>query len=143
NIVHRDLKPHNVMITSSADEAELVKVLDFGLAKLRSKNVDGSTTNVGSVFGTPHYMAPEQITGVDVDGRADLYSLGLILHEMLTGRRPFDGKPAQVLDLQVRQPPPPLPAEIAPEVRSLVERLLAKNRDQRPASASEVVSELE
>lgn len=143
NIVHRDLKPHNVMITSSADEAELVKVLDFGLAKLRSKSVDGSTTNVGSVFGTPHYMAPEQITGVDVDGRADLYSLGLILHEMLTGRRPFDGKPAQVLDLQVRQPPPPLPATVAPEVRSLVERLLAKQRDQRPASAHEAVHELE
>jgi serine/threonine protein kinase len=88
-IVHRDLKPHNVMLTGQPG-AETVKVLDFGLAKLRSKNIEGSTANIGAVFGTPHYMAPEQVASTNVDARADLYSLGIMMFEMLTGRRPFD-----------------------------------------------------
>lgn len=138
-IVHRDLKPQNIMLTPGPD-GEVVKVLDFGLAKLRSKRVEGSTVNIGSVFGTPHYMAPEQVTGIDVDARADLYSLGIILYEMLEGRRPFNApSPREVLDLQVSQPPPPVSDAVPPAVRQLLEALLQKHRDQRPQSAEEVI----
>lgn len=140
-IVHRDLKPHNVMLTKNAVGQEVVKVLDFGLAKLRSKTIEGSTANIGAVFGTPHYMAPEQVASTDVDGRADLYSLGIILYEMLSGRRPFDAEsPNQVLDLQLSQPPHPLPEHIPQVARELVNDLLQKAPELRPQSA-EVVSQ--
>jgi serine/threonine-protein kinase len=134
-IVHRDLKPHNVMLSGGAG-SEIVKVLDFGLAKLRSKTIEGSTANIGSVFGTPHYMAPEQVATTNVDARADLYSLGIMMYEMLTGRRPFDAdSPALVLDLQMSAPPPPLPEHLPDSVRELVSELMQKLPDGRPASA--------
>jgi serine/threonine protein kinase len=140
-IVHRDLKPHNVMLTGQPG-AETVKVLDFGLAKLRSKNIEGSTANIGAVFGTPHYMAPEQVASTNVDARADLYSLGIMMFEMLTGRRPFDAdSPNLVLDLQMSQPPPPLPDHLPDSVRHLVSLLMQKLPEARPESA-QVVAQL-
>jgi serine/threonine-protein kinase len=143
-IVHRDLKSHNVMITQSGGH-EIVKVLDFGLAKLRSKLTQGSISmSLGQVFGTPHYMAPEQITGEGVDHRVDLYALGVILYEMLAGTRPFDaGDVREVLSQQATQEPAPLPDTVPSSLRTLVARLMAKDKEQRPASAEEVMTELQ
>lgn len=141
-IVHRDLKPHNVML-SGQPGSETVKVLDFGLAKLRSKTIEGSTANIGAVFGTPHYMAPEQVASTNVDGRADIYSLGIMLYEMLSGRRPFDAdSPNMVLDLQMNQPPPSLPEHLPDDVRELVSHLLQKLPEDRPADAKQVAERL-
>jgi eukaryotic-like serine/threonine-protein kinase len=141
-IVHRDLKPHNVMLSGTVG-SETVKVLDFGLAKLRSKTIEGSTANIGAVFGTPHYMAPEQVASTNVDGRADIYSLGIMLYEMLSGRRPFDAdSPNVVLDLQMSQPPPPLPEHLPDDVRALVGHLLQKLPEHRPTDAKQVVLRL-
>lgn len=142
-IVHRDLKPHNVMLSGQSG-AETVKVLDFGLAKLRSKTIEGSTANIGSVFGTPHYMAPEQVASTNVDARADLYSLGIMMFEMLTGRRPFDAdSPAMVLDLQMSAAPPPLPEHLPDAVRELVSELMQKLPEGRPASALVVAQRID
>lgn len=142
-IVHRDLKPHNVML-SGQPGAETVKVLDFGLAKLRSKTIEGSTANIGSVFGTPHYMAPEQVASTNVDARADLYSLGIMMYEMLTGRRPFDAdSPAMVLDLQMSAAAPPLPEHLPDAVRELVSALMQKLPEGRPESAMVVAQRID
>lgn len=142
-IVHRDLKPHNVMLSGQAG-TETVKVLDFGLAKLRSKTIEGSTANIGAVFGTPHYMAPEQVASTNVDARADLYSLGIMMFEMLTGRRPFDAdSPNLVLDLQMSEPPPPLPGHLPDSVRDLVLELMQKLPEGRPANALVVAERID
>lgn len=143
-IVHRDLKPHNVMLTLLAEDTEQAKVLDFGLAKLRSKTGEGRPVSEGSVFGTPHYISPEQVAGADVDGRADLYCLGLILYEMLGGRRAYDGRDVKdVLRRQVSEPPEPLPDTVPEALRSLVDALMQKQPDARPDSATTVIALLE
>jgi serine/threonine-protein kinase len=143
-IVHRDLKPHNVMLTKTPEGTELVKVLDFGLAKLRSKSGDSAKTQAGSVVGTPHYMAPEQITGQDVDGRVDIYALGVILFEMLTDKRPFESEDMrELLGMHVTATVPELPETLPIEVRSLVQRALAKNPDDRFQSADELVTAID
>lgn len=143
NIVHRDLKPHNVMLTR-VGETEIVKVLDFGLAKLRSKATQGSISmSAGQVFGTPHYMAPEQIIGEGVDQRVDLYALGVILYEMLCGTRPFESTDVrEILSQQATQEPPPLPETVPAPLRALVARLLKKQKEERPESSEEVLAEL-
>jgi serine/threonine-protein kinase len=143
-IVHRDLKPHNVMLTRSADNALVVKVLDFGLAKLRSKSGDEPSINTGSVFGTPHYISPEQLSGSRVDGRSDLYSLGVMLYEMLAGSRPFDGKDVRdILRRQVTETAATLPESVPVPLRELTEQLMQKDPDARPESALAVVGTLE
>ncbi len=144
-IVHRDLKPHNVMLTSTGGEdGEQAKVLDFGLAKLRSKTGEGRAITQGSVFGTPHYISPEQISEADVDGRADLYCLGLILYEMLSGRRAFEGRDVKdVLRRQLAEPAEPLSDDIPEALRELVEQLMQKQVEARPDSAATVASILE
>lgn len=143
-IVHRDLKTHNVMLMHTGGN-EVVKVLDFGLAKLRSKLTEGSISlSLGQIFGTPHYMAPEQISGEGVDHRVDLYALGVILYEMLAGVRPFDAADVrEILAQQATVEPAPLPDTVPSNLRALVMRLLAKDKELRPASAQEVLAELQ
>jgi serine/threonine-protein kinase len=155
-VVHRDLKPNNIMLvasTSAVAGQETVKLIDFGIVKLvgdAAADVGGDRlTRTGVVFGTPEYLSPEQALGRPTDARADLYALGVILVEMLTGCRPFDSDdPVALLRMQVTSPPPTLAAlapqhHFAPELERLVERALKKRAEERFASASEMLAALE
>jgi serine/threonine-protein kinase len=120
---------------------EFIKVLDFGIAKLRSTG-SGDTqplTQLGTVFGTPEYMSPEQARGLEVDGRSDLYTLGLILYEMLSGESPFSHDDVVViLARQLSMQPPALADRVSVGTRDLVRKLLEKEREARPATAAQV-----
>ncbi|MFH1529547.1 MAG: serine/threonine-protein kinase [Pseudomonadota bacterium] len=147
-IVHRDLKPGNIMLNVE-DGHEIARVLDFGTARFVDRLDDDRITEEGKVFGTPEYMCPEQAMGDDVDGWADLYSLGIILYEMLTGQLPFTGKShTAVLLNHINRKARPM-AEVAPDVQlplplvHMVEQLMAKRGKDRPASARVVRLELE
>ena len=144
---HRDLKPGNIMITEVFGEKDFVKVLDFGI----SKNFGGGEqetadpTTIG-LIGTPFYMSPEQAAGAkEIDGRSDLYSLGLIMNEMLTGRKIFEGpSPLAVLMAQVEKSPVPIPPEVAhSSLGHIVMRAVAKDLGQRYASAQDMLCELQ
>jgi eukaryotic-like serine/threonine-protein kinase len=145
-IVHRDLKPDNVQLVSRDGYDDWVKILDFGIAKVHLGDAAGNQplTQLGTVFGTPEYMSPEQAQGHAVDARSDLYALGVMLFEMLSGKIPFDAADVVVLIMRhVTQPPPPLPASIPASVQRLVADLLAKKPDDRVASAAELVRRIE
>lgn len=137
SICHRDLKPTNLMLCRDGS----VKVLDFGLAVLREADVL-RFTRAGQIVGTPAYMAPEQIrTGV-AEARSDLYALGCVLHEMLTGRQLFTGPTAYVVfDKQVKERPPSVPG-VPAELDDLVLRLLEKEPQRRPGDANELYEAL-
>ncbi len=143
-IIHRDLKPDNVLLTHRAGRSDVVKLLDFGIAKLRVAHEHGSRhTMVGFVVGTPGYMAPEQIMGEALDHRTDLYGLGVLLHEMVGGKRAFSGKSFGELMLkqstQVPAPPkPPRGADIPLELKTLIVQCLELAPADRPQSAAEV-----
>lgn len=143
-IVHRDLKPENVMMVRSKDERDFVKVLDFGLAKLRERgDRDEGATSHGSLVGTPYYMSPEQIRGGDIDARADIYSLGAMLFKMLTGEPPFKAaSPIAVLTRHLQDPPPSLrgarPELEGSELEAVVQRAMAKDAGQRYAGVDEL-----
>jgi tRNA A-37 threonylcarbamoyl transferase component Bud32 len=144
-IIHRDLKPDNVMLLPEPDGTSRVKVLDFGIARVALPNAPDAThlTRVGVVMGTVAYMSPEQATGQAVDGRTDLYSLGVMMYEMIAGRQPFEAELAsQVLARQLVEPPPPLPSSTPPALALLVLDLLAKAPADRPASARVVLARL-
>ena len=129
-ILHRDLKPGNVMLR---DDGSLA-LIDFGLAKHRALEME--ITDKGMIFGTPHYMSPEQGHGRVVDARADLYALGIILYEMLTGTKPFDAdNPMTIIYKHARHPVPPLPEPLR-SYTPLLATLLAKKPDERYASAA-------
>jgi len=147
-IVHRDLKPGNVMLYED-DGHEIARVLDFGTARIIDSLDEDRITDEGKVFRTPEYMCPEQAMGEEVDAWADLYSLGIILYEMLTGRLPFTGKThTAVLLNHINKKAPPM-AEVAPQVQlplpliHMVEQLMEKKGIDRPASARIVRLELE
>jgi eukaryotic-like serine/threonine-protein kinase len=135
-IVHRDLKPENVMLVRRGETSDVVKVLDFGVAKVHASAGGAGQTVAGLVVGTPMYMSPEQARAVAVDHRTDLYSLGLILYELVTGRTPFTGEtPSIIMVKQVTEQPPPL--------ESLIFKLLQKHPEARPESMKEVAEALE
>ncbi len=140
-VVHRDLKPDNVMLVERDGDPGFVKVLDFGIAKVDMTGGDQQAlTKLGSIFGTPDYMAPEQAAGRAVDGRADLYALGIMLYQMLVGRTPFqDDDMVVVLTRQLTAPPEPLPDDIDPALQAIVARLLAKSPDDRFQSPEELL----
>jgi eukaryotic-like serine/threonine-protein kinase len=141
-VVHRDLKPDNVLLVEREGFPDFVKMLDFGIAKVHMEEGSGHKplTQIGTIFGTPQYMSPEQGQGHTVDARSDLYALGVITYEMLTGKLPFRHEDLIVLITRhITEPPPPLPEGIPLGVRELVLELLAKKPEDRPASAAEVV----
>ena len=143
-VIHRDLNPSNIMLCKIGRRRNVVKVLDFGLARLQGSTED--LTGVGERLGTAHYMAPEYIKSTSLDNRADLYGLGCVLFEMLTGRTPFVGPTLRVLEAQVTHAPPQ-PSSIAPGtppwLDALVMSLLQKAPVDRPQNADEVVKTLE
>jgi serine/threonine protein kinase len=149
-IVHRDIKPDNIMLVDAHSGGDHVKILDFGIAKLRDKALDTlslekNLTNVGTVIGTPHYMSPEQCQGESADARSDIYSLGVVVYEMLTGVTPFVAKtPTGVAIKHVTEPPKPL-KDLRPELQSAVEKVvlkaLEKNPEARQQSALEFARE--
>jgi len=150
-MVHRDLKPANILITTRAGDPDFVKVIDFGLAKIvrgpaDSKPPGDGLTQTGAIMGTPAYMSPEQIRGEDLDGRCDLYALGIILYVCLTGRKPFmGGTPVETAARQLTDPIPtlrPLNPSVPETMELLVMSLLAKDREHRPADADEVAAVL-
>jgi hypothetical protein len=143
-IVHRDLKPSNVMLLVEENHDEVVKVLDFGLARIASEASSGEAlTRTGSVFGTPEYMSPEQARGEIADHRADLYALGVILYELLSGRQPFMAPElVAVLIKHIQETPPPLPADIPAPIASYVMSLLDKQPSRRPDDARQVAKAL-
>lgn len=138
-IIHRDLKPDNIIITLMSDGTLQVKVLDFGIA--RALEVNTQLTATGMVCGTPSYMAPEQAQNEELDARADLYSLGVIFYEMLSGWPPFMGTNSlQIIIKHIQEIPPPLrdllPPTALPEfLEDFVNGMLSKNRDHRPQDA--------
>ncbi|MDD5307798.1 MAG: serine/threonine-protein kinase [Deltaproteobacteria bacterium] len=143
-IVHRDLKPENIIVSTDPDQGDFVKVLDFGLAKL--KNVRGGTyiTVQGSLLGTPYYMAPEHIRGEGVDARTDVYALGAMMHKLLTDEPPFTaGTPMGIITKHLTEEPP-APSERFPELGiprvadRIVRKAMAKSPADRYASADEM-----
>ncbi|MEQ8273343.1 MAG: protein kinase [Deltaproteobacteria bacterium] len=147
-LVHRDLKPENVVITER-EGSPIPKILDFGIAKITDRDGARSITKAGMVFGTPRYMSPEQAAGEEIDLRTDLYTLGVILYQMLTGHVPFDGgSTVQILSRVLTQPPPPMRLphpnrEAARAVEDLVMRALEKERDARFADTTEFAASID
>jgi tRNA A-37 threonylcarbamoyl transferase component Bud32 len=136
-VLHRDVKPGNVLLRGDGS----VAFIDFGLA--RQLDLESDFTGHGAIFGTPHYMSPEQGHGLVLDGRSDLYSLGVVLHEMITGEKPFCAEtPLAVIYLHANEPVPRLPQAVA-HLQPLCDAMLAKQPSDRPASAAEIVARVD
>lgn len=140
-VVHRDIKPSNLLISAATGT---VKVSDFGIAKLKDQTSD--LTMTGSVVGSPHYLSPEQIRGDDLDGRSDIFSLGVLFYEVLSRRRPFQGETLTTLVYQILHRDPPSIVVDRPELgtrlEGILQRMLQKDRDERYKSAGEVARDL-
>ena len=148
-IVHRDLKPLNIMIESGESVRDQIRILDFGLAKIKSSDLFGSfvAAKTVGIVGSPSYMAPEQWSGEETDRRCDVYSLGIILYEMLTGDVPFKGSNIpSIMKKHLMAPPPPLATPgsgITPDVEKVVHHALEKQPETRTSSVEEFIAELE
>ena len=144
-VVHRDLKPENILVVAPDDdfEVESVRVVDFGLAKLLA---DAGAAAIGAVVGTPYYMSPEQCLGEPLDARSDVYSLGAMFYEMLSGKRPFDETTVSgVINRHLYEPPPPFAESLRiPRRISIgIMHALAKDPDDRPQTATELARQMQ
>jgi len=144
-VVHRDLKPENILVVAPDDDFDLesVRVVDFGLAKLLA---DAGGTSTGAVVGTPYYMSPEQCLGEPLDARSDVYSLGVMFYEMLSGKRPFAAETVSgVINRHLSEPPPPLaPSLTIPRrISTAIMHALAKDPDDRPQTATDLARQLQ
>jgi len=147
HIVHRDLKPDNIFLVTRGQNKDFVKILDFGIAKV--SNAAERLTRAGAVFGTPHYMSPEQAAGSTVDHRGDIYSFGVILYEMASGRVPFDADNFMgILTQHIYKAPLPLralvprPEGVPPGLEAIILKCLSKRPDQRFQTMQEVLDDL-
>ena len=138
DIVHRDIKPANILFQENGSPV----LTDFGIAKDLDAN-DTQATTPGTIMGTYRYMSPEQCQGLDLDGRSDLYSLGILLVEMLTGQRPFDGKDLSALITKRLTEPAPTLAQEFSDFQPIVDRLLVKDPEQRFSNVGDLIKELE
>jgi serine/threonine-protein kinase len=151
-IVHRDLKPENIFLCTQGGIKDFVKVLDFGLAKVTEREMrPGSIilTQEGMVFGTPEFMSPEQAQGKTLDARSDIYSLAVILYEVLTGKLPFDAKsPMEFIQLHVQKEPIKLSERVPgktfpPELDAAIAKALHKEKEDRQETAAEFAADLQ
>lgn len=137
-VVHRDIKPDNILIDSQGRAV----ITDFGIARLDNSEV----TRTGEILGTPHYMSPEQVLGKELDGRSDLFSLGVVFYQLLTGAKPFTGPTPTAVCCQIVHAAPPrwvLEGGVTHHLRGIIERLLQKDPEQRFATAEELIRALE
>ena len=139
-VIHRDLKPANIYLVEHGDERDMVKVLDFGLVKNIEPDAEEDVTQAGIFMGSPKYMAPEQIRGEHVDARTDVYALGVILYEMVSGKVPFDrANQVDILLAHTAQPVPPLASDVDPGIATIIMRCLEKSPEARYVSMDEVL----
>jgi len=143
-IVHRDLKPENILVFDRGSERDVVKIIDFGIARINSATFETSPqalTQAGAIFGTPQYMAPEQVMGQPVDGRADQYAVGIIAFEMLTGTQPFTGDNFAELVMKHVGAPAPLSSEraghVPPAMDAAIARMMSKLPNERYSTVTE------
>ncbi len=143
-IIHRDLKPSNIMLVKTDDGTDSVKLVDFGMAKFFIESEDLKLSKTGDLFGTPLYMSPEHFQGLKLDTRSDIYSLGCVLYETLTGNPPFNGTSLfEVMNYHLNEKPSRLPflrpgKALPDKLDSLLFSMLAKTLDERPASMAEI-----
>lgn len=144
SVIHRDLKPENVLLTEHDGDPDFVKVVDFGLAKALEGEESEELTETGALMGSPKYLPPEQIRGGPQDGRVDVYSLGVVMYEMLAGRVPFaDGEAITVMMAHVQNPVPPIDRKLPKGLQTLVQGCLEKEPSRRPKNMAEVIRQLE